>query len=82
MPYRAGYEEDVFMHNLNLTLEDIDPMASECTEVSVWHTETVKEKKSSLKPLDEARALKSNLGKLIEQASFSGLGDLVRGGGR
>ena len=46
----------------------------------VWHTKIVKEKKSSLKPLDEARALKSNLGKLIEQVTFTGLGDLVRGG--
>ena len=55
-------------------------MASECTEVLVWHTKTVKEKKSSLKPLDEARALKSNLGKLIEQVTFTGLGDLVREG--
>ena len=66
MPYKAGYEEDVFLQNLNLTLDDIEPMASDCTEVLVWHTKTVKEKKSSLRPLDETRAMESNLGKLLE----------------
>ena len=80
MPYKAGYEEDVFLQNLNLTLDDIEPLASDCTEVLVWHTKTVKEKKSSLKPLDEARASKSNLGQLLEQVSFTGLGEVVRGG--
>ena len=80
MPYKAGYEEDVFLQNLNLTLDDIEPMASDCTEVLVWHTKTVKEKKSSLRPLDETRAMESNLGKLLEQVSFTGLGNVVRGG--
>ena len=80
MPYKAGYEEDVFLQNLNLTLDDIEPLASDCTEVLVWHTKTVKEKKSSLKPLEEARASKSNLGQLLEQVSFTGLGEVVRGG--
>ena len=68
------------MQNLNLTLDDIEPMASDCTEVLVWHTKTVKEKKSSLRPLDEARAMESNLGKLLEQVAFMGLGNVVRGG--
>ena len=78
MPYKAGYEEDVFLQNLNLTLDDIEPMASDCTEVLVWHTKTVKEKKSSLRPLEETRAMESNLGKLLEQVSFMGLGNVVR----
>ena len=43
------------------------------TEVLVWQTKTVKEKKSRLKPLDEARTLKN----LIEHVSFTELRDVV-----
>ena len=42
MPYLAGYEVTIFLQNLNLTLEDIEPLANNCTEVLVWHTQTVK----------------------------------------
>ncbi|EFX82273.1 hypothetical protein DAPPUDRAFT_49254, partial [Daphnia pulex] len=33
MPYRAGYQEDLFLKSLNLTLEDIEPRANNCTQV-------------------------------------------------
>merc|ERR1719350_2123543 len=42
MPYKAGYEEDMFLQNLSIQLEDIEPLAAGCTEVLVWHTKTVK----------------------------------------
>jgi len=48
MPYKAGYEEDLFLQSLNLSLADISPLASNCTEVLVWHTKTLKEKVPSL----------------------------------
>ena len=42
MPYKAGHEEDLYLRNLDLTYEDIEPKANQCTEVLVWHTQTVK----------------------------------------
>lgn len=48
MPYQAGYEEDKFLVNLGLNIEDIEPLADNCTKVLVWHTRTYKYKKPSL----------------------------------
>ena len=47
MPYLAGQEETHFLQNLNLTLEDIEPLANNCTEVLAWHSQTVKKNFSS-----------------------------------
>ena len=47
MPYLARQEETIFLENLNLTLEDIEPLANNCTEVLVWQTQTVKKNFSS-----------------------------------
>ena len=44
MAYRAGHEEDLFLKSLNVTFQDIEPLAKDCTEVLVWHTQTIKEK--------------------------------------
>jgi hypothetical protein len=33
MPYKAGYEEDMFLRSLGLTVEDIEPKADSCTQV-------------------------------------------------
>ena len=43
MPYLKGFEETLFLENLNITNDDIEPLANGCTEVLVWHTQTVKE---------------------------------------
>ena len=51
MPYKAGYEEDLFLQSLNLTLEEIEPLAGDCSEVLVWHTKTLKDKTAKLRPL-------------------------------
>jgi len=72
MPYKAGYEEDIFLQNLNITLDDIEPLAKNCEEVMVWHTKTVKEKKVNLKVENEE---KTNLGRLLQFLSFSGMAD-------
>ena len=81
MPYKAGYEEDMFLQNLKLELGDIEPLASDCTEVLVWHTKTVKEKKASLKlPEEERGDGASNLATLLDHVSFSGMVDISKGG--
>ena len=42
MPYLQGYEETLFLENMNITIDDIEPLANGCTEVLVWHTQTKK----------------------------------------
>ena len=41
MPYLRGFEETLFLENMNITIEDIEPLANGCTEILVWHTQTV-----------------------------------------
>ncbi|KAK8402976.1 hypothetical protein O3P69_000905 [Scylla paramamosain] len=40
MPERLTFLEDGFLKQLHLELEDLEPLASGCTEVLVWHTRT------------------------------------------
>lgn len=49
MPYSAGHEEDKFLMSLGIKLDDIEPLADNCSKVLVWHTKTVKFKKPNLK---------------------------------
>lgn len=49
MPYIAGHEEDRFLVSLGLKLEDIEPLANNCSKILVWHTKTAKYKKPSLR---------------------------------
>lgn len=49
MPYIAGHEEDRFLVSLGLKIEDIEPLADNCSRILVWHTRTVKYKKPTLK---------------------------------
>ncbi|KAK0428730.1 hypothetical protein QR680_010975 [Steinernema hermaphroditum] len=38
----AGYQESEFLVKLNLTRQDLEPKAANCSEVYVWHTKTQK----------------------------------------
>lgn len=49
MPYIAGHEEDRFLVSLGIKLDDIEPLADNCSKVLVWHTRTTKYQKPSLK---------------------------------
>ena len=42
MPYLKGFEETGFLENINITIEDIEPLANGCTDILVWHTQTIK----------------------------------------
>jgi beta-1,3-glucuronyltransferase len=33
MPYKVGYEEDYFIQSLNITINDLEPLADGCTQV-------------------------------------------------
>lgn len=60
MPYHAGYEEDKFLRSLGpLNNTEIELLASNCTEILTWHTQT---KKNPLaQPLDLRKYNGTNL---------------------
>ncbi|KAH8408141.1 hypothetical protein KR222_000708 [Zaprionus bogoriensis] len=73
MPYKPGYEEDLFLRSIGLHIDQIEPRGSNCTEILVWHTQT-KNKKSPVvrlekKFLDE----RSNLGALFRSLKVMGV---------
>lgn len=63
MPYWAGHEEDQFLQSLDVNMQDLEPLASNCTQILVWHTKTVKNKKPKLRL--KMNEKKSNLEKLL-----------------
>ena len=74
MPYKAGYEEDAFLRSINLKLEDIEPKASNCTEILVWHTQTNKSKAPKIKvSASTLQAENSNLGILLHTLQSMGV---------
>lgn len=49
MPYSPGYEEDGFLKSLApLNLTEIEPLASMCTKIFAWHTQTKKNPSAQL----------------------------------
>jgi hypothetical protein len=46
MPYLCGRMEDIFLKRLDIEMEDVEPLAKNCTEVYVWHTRTQVMRKS------------------------------------
>ncbi|VVD01653.1 unnamed protein product, partial [Leptidea sinapis] len=79
MPYIAGHEEDRFLISLGLKLEDIEPLASNCSKVLVWHTKTVKYKKPVLRldiqKLDRYSSYK-NFANLLKETCNLGMANL------
>ncbi|XP_055307498.1 galactosylgalactosylxylosylprotein 3-beta-glucuronosyltransferase P [Sitodiplosis mosellana] len=60
MPYHAGYEEDKFLRSLApLNITEIELLASNCTEILTWHTQTKKNPVAS--PLDMHKYNGTNL---------------------
>ncbi|XP_054732644.1 galactosylgalactosylxylosylprotein 3-beta-glucuronosyltransferase P isoform X1 [Anastrepha obliqua] len=48
MPFKPGYEEDGFLKSLApLNLTEIELLASDCTEILTWHTQTKKNSNAS-----------------------------------
>lgn len=82
MPYLAGYEEDEFLKNIGLRLEDIEPRASDCTEVLVWHTQTKKANAAVLRMEPEfLLASRTSLGRLISGLDAMGVSHASRKSG-
>nr|XP_053641699.1 galactosylgalactosylxylosylprotein 3-beta-glucuronosyltransferase S-like [Cherax quadricarinatus] len=49
IPLRLSYLEDGFLRQLRLELDDLEPLASGCTQVLVWHTKTQKASSPNMK---------------------------------
>ncbi|CAO1401314.1 unnamed protein product [Diamesa hyperborea] len=60
MPFKPGYEEDGFLRSLTpLRLNEIELLASNCTEILTWHTQS--KKNPSAMALDMAKYNDTNL---------------------
>jgi hypothetical protein len=67
----VGYEEDYFLQSLNVTFEDLEPLAEGCSKVLVWHTQTEKKKVPVVKIKNIPN--KGNLFDLITDLIFKGV---------
>jgi len=61
MPYRPGYEEDVFLQQFDISLDDIEPRADLCTKIFVWHTQTKKNGNADRELAESARYNDTNI---------------------
>ncbi|KAF2903505.1 hypothetical protein ILUMI_02695 [Ignelater luminosus] len=60
MPFRAGYEEDGFLRSLHpFEPNEIELLASNCSKILVWHTQTKKNQPSQ--PLDVVKYGSTNI---------------------
>ena len=74
MPYLAGFEETLFLENMNVTFEDIEPRANYCTEILVWHTQT----KNVALPIYQAGSRRGqSLVTLMDDMSSKGMSRLM-----
>ncbi|XP_028166807.1 galactosylgalactosylxylosylprotein 3-beta-glucuronosyltransferase S [Ostrinia furnacalis] len=77
MPYILGHEEDGFLVSLGLKMEDIEPLADNCSKVLVWHTRTMKYKKPTLKfNYDKIDAKYKNFAHLLNETSYLGMANI------
>lgn len=83
MPYKAGYEEDEFLKSIGLKMADIEPKAKNCSEVLVWHTQTKKDKLSTIR-IDErfVEAEDNSLGLLLREMETMGVGHISTNSGK
>lgn len=73
MPFKPGYEEDLFLRSIGLHIEQIEPRGSNCTEVLVWHTQTKNKKVSVVRINKQYLDDSTNLGALFRSLSAMGV---------
>uniref|UniRef100_A0A8D8F512 Galactosylgalactosylxylosylprotein 3-beta-glucuronosyltransferase n=2 Tax=Culex pipiens TaxID=7175 RepID=A0A8D8F512_CULPI len=82
MPFKAGYEEDEFLKSIGLRMQDIEPKASNCTEVLVWHTQTKNNKPPKVRiSAGTLQNDKVNLGVLLKQLGAMGVSHISQSEG-
>ncbi|KAH8327945.1 hypothetical protein KR067_001975 [Drosophila pandora] len=82
MPYKPGYEEDLFLRSIGLRMDQIEPRGSNCTEVLVWHTQTKSKKIGTLRMEGRYMDDRSNLGALLHNLKTMGVALISEGEGR
>ncbi|KAG8226697.1 hypothetical protein J437_LFUL005513 [Ladona fulva] len=70
MPYKAGFEEDLFLKSLGISYDEIEPKADLCSKVLVWHTQTKKKSASTMKLTAE---IDTSLKNLLQELEFLGM---------
>lgn len=69
MPYSSGLEEDKFLVSLGIKMEQIEPLADNCSKIYVWHTKSVKYQKKDLK---------INMYKFVDKPKYSAFANLLK----
>uniref|UniRef100_A0A0K8UEX8 Galactosylgalactosylxylosylprotein 3-beta-glucuronosyltransferase n=1 Tax=Bactrocera latifrons TaxID=174628 RepID=A0A0K8UEX8_BACLA len=82
MPYKPGYEEDLFLRSIRLNLNIIEPKANNCTEILVWHTQTKNRARTTLRISNKYLDDRSNLGTLIKSLDVMGIANSSDNEGR
>ncbi|XP_036212680.1 galactosylgalactosylxylosylprotein 3-beta-glucuronosyltransferase S isoform X2 [Bactrocera oleae] len=82
MPYKPGYEEDLFLRSIRLNLNIIEPKANNCTEILVWHTQTKNRERTTLRINNKYLDDRSNLGILIRSLDAMGIANSSDNDGR
>ncbi|XP_064556909.1 galactosylgalactosylxylosylprotein 3-beta-glucuronosyltransferase S isoform X2 [Drosophila montana] len=73
MPYKPGYEEDLFLRSIGLRIDQIEPKGANCTEILVWHTQTKNKKSAVVRLESEFLDGRSNLGALFRSLKLMGV---------
>jgi len=79
MAFKAGHEEDLFLRDLGVKLQDLEVKANGGTEILVWHTRTESKPAPHLRlPSNSDAANETNLQALL--ATMEARGEAARGG--
>lgn len=68
--HKAGYMETGLLEDLHITKEDLEPLANNCTETYVWHTQTVHLGEVSSFHTDKLKYQNTNIPKLMQSVVF------------
>ncbi|XP_016962181.1 galactosylgalactosylxylosylprotein 3-beta-glucuronosyltransferase S isoform X1 [Drosophila biarmipes] len=82
MPYKPGYEEDLFLRSIGLQMSLIEPRGNNCTEILVWHTQTKSKKLGMVRLESKYLDDRSNLGALLLNLKLMGVASTTENEGR
>ncbi|XP_039484526.1 galactosylgalactosylxylosylprotein 3-beta-glucuronosyltransferase S isoform X1 [Drosophila santomea] len=82
MPYKPGYEEDLFLRSIGLQMNLIEPRGNNCTEILVWHTQTKSKKLGMVRLESKYLDDRSNLGALLHNLKLMGVASTTESEGR
>ena len=72
-----GYMETVFLDRIGVTLNELEPLADNCTKILVWHTQTTTLETTRIL-IDDVLEW-TNVPKLLENVIFTNKSDYLKG---